>query len=108
MLDAGIPADECFRILHQLEELGILVNDLGLTVRLSKGGSRSADSTLRLITPRVCAVSGRCTVRMLDIAARSSSESADFSSSRVWMRSSRKSASRSTKRCRSTIGRNGH
>ena len=47
MLDAGIPADECFRILHQLEELGILVNDLGLTVRLSKGGGRSSASALR-------------------------------------------------------------
>ena len=47
MLDAGIPADECFRILHQLEELGILVNDLGLTVRLSKGGGRSSSSALR-------------------------------------------------------------
>ncbi len=47
MLDAGIPADECFRILHQLEELGILVNDLGLTVRLSKGSGRSSDRALR-------------------------------------------------------------
>jgi len=47
MLDAGIPADECFRILHQLEELGILVNDLGLTVRLSKAGGRSSASALR-------------------------------------------------------------
>jgi len=47
MLDAGIPADECFRILHQLEELGILVNDLGLTVRLSKGGGRSSSNALR-------------------------------------------------------------
>lgn len=45
MLDAGIPADECFRILNQLEKLGILVNDLGLTVRLCKGGNQSADRT---------------------------------------------------------------
>ena len=47
MLDAGIPADECFRILHQLEDLGILVNDLGLTVRLSKAGGRSSSNALR-------------------------------------------------------------
>ena len=47
MLDAGIPADECFRILHKLEELGILVNDLGLTVRLSKAAVGSSSSALR-------------------------------------------------------------
>jgi len=47
MLDAGIPADECFRILHKLEELGILVNDLGLTVRLSKAANGSSSSALR-------------------------------------------------------------
>ena len=46
MLDAGIPPDECFRILHQLEELGILVNDLGLTVRLSKGVAAAAPTAL--------------------------------------------------------------
>lgn len=34
MLDAGIRPEECFRIVHQLAKLGILVNDLGLTVRL--------------------------------------------------------------------------
>lgn len=37
MLDAGIRPDECFRIVHQLAKLGILVNDLGLTVRLMRG-----------------------------------------------------------------------
>jgi ATP-dependent DNA helicase RecQ len=43
MLDAGIPPEECFRILHQLESLGILVNDLGLTVRVSKGVKGASD-----------------------------------------------------------------
>jgi ATP-dependent DNA helicase RecQ len=47
MLDAGIPADECFRILHKLEELGILVNDLGLTVRLSKEAGAVPSRALR-------------------------------------------------------------
>lgn len=47
MLDAGIPPEECFRIMHKLEELGILVNDLGLTVRVSKGVKGASDIALR-------------------------------------------------------------
>lgn len=46
MLDAGIPPEECFRILHQLEKLGILSNDLGLTVRVSKGVKGASDLAL--------------------------------------------------------------
>ena len=47
MLDAGIPAEECFRILHQLEALGILTNDLGLSVRVSKGVKGASDIALQ-------------------------------------------------------------
>jgi ATP-dependent DNA helicase RecQ len=37
MAAAEIPADECFRTLHNLEALGLLSNDLGLRVVLRKG-----------------------------------------------------------------------
>jgi ATP-dependent DNA helicase RecQ len=47
MLESGVEAKECFRILHQLEALGIIANDLGLTVRLSKGVRGAADLALR-------------------------------------------------------------
>lgn len=47
MVDAGIEAQECFRILHQLEQLGILTNDLGLSVRLNKGVRGAADIALQ-------------------------------------------------------------
>jgi ATP-dependent DNA helicase RecQ len=47
MLDAGIAPQECFRILHKLEELGVLANDLGLTVRVSKGVKGASDIALR-------------------------------------------------------------
>jgi ATP-dependent DNA helicase RecQ len=47
MLDAGIPADECFRIVGQLETFGILANDLGLTVRVAKGVKGASDITLQ-------------------------------------------------------------
>lgn len=47
MLDAGIPPEECFRIMHKLEELGILANDLGLTVRVSKGVKGASDIALK-------------------------------------------------------------
>ncbi len=46
MLESGIPPDECFRILHQLESLGVLSNDLGLTVRVSKGVRGASDIAL--------------------------------------------------------------
>lgn len=46
MLEAGIEPQECFRILHQLESLGIIANDLGLSVRLSKGVKGAADKAL--------------------------------------------------------------
>jgi ATP-dependent DNA helicase RecQ len=47
MLDAGIQPEECFRILHKLEELGILVNDLGLTVRHVQGVRARPTGALR-------------------------------------------------------------
>lgn len=47
MLDSGIGAQECFRILHQLEQLGVLANDLGLSVRLNKGVRGAADIALQ-------------------------------------------------------------
>lgn len=46
MLEAGIEPQECFRVLHQLEALGIIANDLGLSVRLSKGVRGAADAAL--------------------------------------------------------------
>lgn len=49
MLDAGIPAEECFRILFQLDKLGILSNDLGLTVRLTKGVKGASDIALEFL-----------------------------------------------------------
>ncbi len=47
MLDAGIPPEESFRIMHKLEELGVLVNDLGMTVRVSRGVRGASDIALR-------------------------------------------------------------
>ena len=49
MLDAGIRPDECFRIVHQLAKLGILVNDLGLTVRLTHRVRGSSTSRLEFL-----------------------------------------------------------
>jgi ATP-dependent DNA helicase RecQ len=46
MTTAGIPADACFRTLHQLEELGLLANDLGLRVVLRKGVTDPSDARL--------------------------------------------------------------
>jgi len=46
MLEAGIQPQECFRIVHALESLGILANDLGLTVRVSKGVKGASDLAL--------------------------------------------------------------
>ena len=37
LLKAGVPAEESFRILHNLEKLGLLANDLGLRVVPRKG-----------------------------------------------------------------------
>jgi ATP-dependent DNA helicase RecQ len=37
MIHLGLPSDECIKLLHQLEKLGILSNDLALTVLLRKG-----------------------------------------------------------------------
>ncbi|WP_256354489.1 MULTISPECIES: RecQ family ATP-dependent DNA helicase [unclassified Variovorax] len=49
MLDAGIQPEECFRIVHQLAKLGILVNDLGLTVRLLRGVRGASASRLEFL-----------------------------------------------------------
>ena len=50
MLDAGIRPEECFRIIHQLAKLGILVNDLGLTVRLIRGARGASASRLEFLS----------------------------------------------------------
>lgn len=50
MLDAGIQPEECFRIVHQLAKLGILVNDLGLTVRLMRGVRGASISRLEYLS----------------------------------------------------------
>ena len=50
MLDAGIQPQECFRIVHQLTKLGILVNDLGLTVRLMRGVKGASISRLEYLS----------------------------------------------------------
>ena len=46
MLESGIEAQECFRILHQLERLDIIANDLGVSVRMAKGVKGAADKAL--------------------------------------------------------------
>jgi len=46
MLDAGIQPEDCFRILHALETLGILANDLGLKAAVSKGVTGASDLEL--------------------------------------------------------------
>lgn len=50
MLDAGIRPEECFRIVHQLAKLGILVNDLGLTVRLMHRVRGASTSRLEFLS----------------------------------------------------------
>ena len=49
-LKAGIPADECFRILHNLEKLGLLANDLGLRVVLRKGVKDASNLLLQRLS----------------------------------------------------------
>ncbi len=43
MVEAGIPPEECFRILHGLEKLGVVASDLGLTAAVSKGVTGASD-----------------------------------------------------------------
>ncbi|MDT3678947.1 MAG: RecQ family ATP-dependent DNA helicase [Burkholderiaceae bacterium] len=45
-LEAGIAPEDCFRILHGLEEMGILANDLGLTATVTKGVNGASDKAL--------------------------------------------------------------
>jgi ATP-dependent DNA helicase RecQ len=56
MLDAGIPADACFKILHELERLGIVANDLGLTVRLRRGVAGASDTWMEKLVEMECAL----------------------------------------------------
>ena len=46
LLEAGIEPEDCFRILHGLEQLGILANDLGLTAAVTKGVNGASDKAL--------------------------------------------------------------
>ncbi|GAB1393175.1 RecQ family ATP-dependent DNA helicase [Rhodocyclaceae bacterium] len=52
MLQLGMPSEECIRMLHQLEAVGILTNDISLTVLLRRGvkdaSSDRADRLSRL------------------------------------------------------------
>ena len=50
MVAAEIPADECFRTLHNLEALGLLSNDLGLRVVLRKGVVDPSDARFERVT----------------------------------------------------------
>ena len=50
MVAAGIPADECFATLHQLEALGLLANDLGLRVVLRKGVTDPSDARFERVS----------------------------------------------------------
>lgn len=43
----GIPPEDCFRTLQNLERLGVLANDLGLRVVLRKGVKDASDTLLR-------------------------------------------------------------
>ncbi|MGH8568887.1 MAG: UvrD-helicase domain-containing protein, partial [Gammaproteobacteria bacterium] len=52
VIRAGIPPDECFRTLQNLERLGILANDLGLRVVLRTGVMDAAEARLT----RVCEI----------------------------------------------------
>ncbi|WP_430407310.1 RecQ family ATP-dependent DNA helicase [Hydrogenophaga sp.] len=47
MLECGIAPEDCFRILHELEKLGILANDLGLTVRVVRSGKGASQQALQ-------------------------------------------------------------
>ena len=42
MLQTDMPSDECVRVLQQMEQLGILSNDIVITVRLRKGIANSS------------------------------------------------------------------
>lgn len=50
MVESGLSSDECIRILHQLEELQVLSNDIGMTVLLRKGAKDSSQDRLRRVT----------------------------------------------------------
>lgn len=47
MLSAGVSPEECLRILHGLEQLGVVTNDLGLTAAVSKGVRGASDIAFR-------------------------------------------------------------
>lgn len=47
MMESGIAPEDCFQILHDLEKLGILVNDLGLTVRVVRSGKGASQQALQ-------------------------------------------------------------
>ncbi len=49
MQQTGIPSDECIRVLNALEQLGVLSNDLQISVYLRKGISKSSHKRLEWI-----------------------------------------------------------
>jgi len=50
MQQTGIPSEECIRVLNALEQLGVLSNDLQISVYLRKGISGSSHKRLEWIT----------------------------------------------------------
>jgi ATP-dependent DNA helicase RecQ len=49
MLQTGMPSDECMRVLQQMELLGILTNDIVITVRVRKGIANSSQDKVTQI-----------------------------------------------------------
>jgi ATP-dependent DNA helicase RecQ len=78
MLDAGIAAEECFRIIHQLETLGVLANDLGLKVRVAKGVKGASDLALQHL--------GRLERELLDLIVELAPEAEDGTAQHLTVR----------------------
>lgn len=50
MLQTEMPSDECVRVLQQMEQLGILSNDIAITARLRKGIANSSQDKFADVT----------------------------------------------------------
>ncbi len=49
MQQTGLPSDECVRVLHALEQLGVLANDLQISVYLRKGIADASSKRLERV-----------------------------------------------------------
>jgi len=58
MLDCGLSSEEIVRILHQLEQLGVLSNDIALTVLLRRGVKDASQDRLERVTKLETALLG--------------------------------------------------